>query len=590
MNELHILFAGTSADNVRKVVAHLQSEGCAVRRACVIDAAALESELQQRWDVLIASPSVGLTIESVLQAMRSRELDIPAIIITESSSSFGLAEATSLGARDCLSLGQLERLLPTIQREIVTTILRTNLREQVVADHLMREIDQLILLGYDLVPLVERICQRMVELFDFKLVWIGARMPDGRVEVVSSAGESTYLQNVEVRWDDTPQGMSTAGRAIRDNKPVTLTSDSPLFALWSEGAEQYGMRSILAMPLGIKGEVVGALMLYSAHEHTFDKLTVSRLSAFAGRVTVAMLGAQEQQELRLMSAAMSNAADAMFITRRDGVIEWVNDALCRLNGYKIEEIIGSTPSMFSSGQHDRQFWREMWASILNGDHWRGDVVNRNKKGELYTVLQTISPLYNDKGELMYFLAVQQDISEKRRLESEIRYLAYHDTLTHLPNRMLFRDRVEQSIAQAKRTQGKLAVLFIDLDGFKAVNDTYGHNNGDRLLEQVAERMRICVRAGDTVARLGGDEFTVLLREVKDMKSIELVAQKLLEVTAKPYELEGDTKASVSFSIGISVYPEHGDNFDALLSHADQSMYEAKQNGKNRYIFYKNYNQ
>jgi diguanylate cyclase (GGDEF)-like protein len=194
-------------------------------------------------------------------------------------------------------------------------------------------------------------------------------------------------------------------------------------------------------------------------------------------------------------------------------------------------------------------------------------------------------LYNDKGELTHFLSVQQDISEKKRLEEEIHYLAYHDPLTHLPNRMLFRDRVQQAIAQAQRTHAKLAVMFIDLDGFKAVNDMHGHNNGDCLLESVAERIRLCVRSGDTVARLGGDEFTVLLRDVKDMESIEGVAQKLLDIAVQPYALDSETPATVSFSVGISVYPEDGESFDALLSRADQAMYKAKQGGKNRYYFY-----
>jgi diguanylate cyclase (GGDEF)-like protein/PAS domain S-box-containing protein len=512
-------------------------------------------------------------------------LDIPLIVLNDDAAPIPLAEVMRFGAQDCIAIDDLERLLPTIQREMVSAILRSNLREQVVTDYLMQEIDQLILRGYDLTTLNERICRRMAELFNLKLVWIGARMPDGNVEPVVSAGESEYLAGVEERWDDTPQGDGPVGRAIRGNQPETLAENSPRFALWQTHAKKHGIRSLMAIPLGIKDEVVGALVMYSEREDTFDQLTVGRLSAFAGRVTVAMQGAKEQQELRLMQVAMSNASNGMFITRRDGIIEWLNEAVSRFSGYTSEEIMGYSPRIFSSGQHDSKFWNEIWATILKGEHWRGDIVNRNKAGELYTVAQSISPLFNDKGELTHFLAVQQDISEKKRLEEEIHYLAYHDPLTHLPNRMLFRDRVQQAIAQAQRTQSKLALMFIDLDGFKAVNDMHGHNNGDTLLQQVAERMRICVRAGDTVARLGGDEFTVLLREVKGEGSVERVAQKLLDVAKQPYDLESEHPASVSFSIGISVYPQDGDNFDALLSRADHAMYEAKQGGKNRYIFF-----
>lgn len=585
MNELRILFAATSVGNMAQIIGYLQAEDCEVHYEQANDEVMLDGHLQQNWDVLLLGSSAELTIEAVVHALRCRTLDIPLIVLNDGMVPLRLGEAMRLGAQDCIALDQMERLLPSMQREMVSAILRSNLREQVVADYLMQEIDQLILLGYDMRSLNERICRRMAELFDFKLVWIGAKMPDGRVEPVASAGEIAYLEGIEVRWDDTPQGQGITGRSIRGNKAESMSLDSPRFVPWRERAERYGMRSVLAMPLGIKNEVAGALVMYSAQENTFDKLTISRLSAFAGRVTVAMLGAQEQQELRLMQAAMSNAANAMFITRRDGAIEWLNEAVSRYSGYTTDEITGANPRIFNSGQHPQSFWNEMWATILNGHHWRGEIVNRTKAGGLYTVAQSISPLYNDKGELTHFLSVQQDISEKKRLEEEIHYLAYHDPLTHLPNRMLFRDRVQQAIAQAQRTHAKLAVMFIDLDGFKAVNDMHGHNNGDCLLESVAERIRLCVRSGDTVARLGGDEFTVLLRDVKDMESIEGVAQKLLDIAVQPYALDGEVEAMVSFSIGISVYPADGDSFDALLSRADQAMYKAKQGGKNRYFFY-----
>lgn len=585
MNELRILFAGISAGNMTKVREQLQRDDSPVHCEHAIDALMLDDLLRQRWDVLLASSSSEeLTIDAVVHALRCRKLDIPLVVLNDGVITVSLAEVMRLGAQDCMALDQLDRLLPSMQREMVSAALRSSLREQVVTDYLMQEIDQLILQGYDLPSLNERICQRMTELFEFKLVWIGAKMPDGRVEIIAAAGDTAYLKDLVVRWDDVSEGNGPAGKTIRSKKPETLTVDSPRFAPWAERAKQHGVSSLLSLPLGIKGEVVGVLTMYSSLENTFDRLTISRLSAFAGRVTVAMLGAQEQQELRLMHAAMSNAANGMFICRRDGTIEWQNEALSRFSGYTAEEIAGAKPRLFNSGEHDRDFWATLWATILKGEHWRGEIVNRNKKGELYTVAQNISPLYNDKGELTHFLAVQQDISEKKRLEEEIHYLAYHDPLTHLPNRMLFRDRVQQAVAQAQRAHSKLAVMFIDLDGFKAVNDMHGHNNGDCLLEEVAERIRLCVRSGDTVARLGGDEFTVLLREVKDVESIETVARKLLDVAVQPYALDSEKPVSVSFSIGIGVYPEDGDNFDALLSHADQAMYEAKQGGKNRYVF------
>lgn len=589
MKELRILFAGFDLAGMARILERLHADGAAPDHSNSDTVPELDAALGSRWDAVLVAHDGGMPLAQVILGLQSHVLDTPVIVITETQR-LTLAQAMKLGAQDCLSYDQLERLLPTVQREMVSAILRTNLREQVVTDYLLKEIDQLILMGFDLPYLNERICRRMAELFELKLVWIGASMPDGTVEPVAAWGEAAFLQGMQERWDDTPQGGGPVGTAIRGNKPQTMATDAPQFAPWRERVEKFGMRSILAMPLGAKGEVVGALVLYSERGDAFDKLTVSRLSPFAGRVTVAMRGAQEQQELRLMHAAMSNASNAMFITRADGIIEWQNEALSRFSGYTAQEIAGSAPSLFDSGQHDGEFWRAMWATIRNGDSWRGDVVNRNKSGDIYTVTQSISPLFNDKRELTHFLAVQQDISEKKRLEEEIHHLAYHDPLTHLPNRMLFCDRVQQAIAQAHRDHNRLALMFVDLDGFKAVNDIHGHSSGDCLLGQVAERLRLCVRSGDTVARLGGDEFTMLLRDVGDRDSIRVVAQKLLDIAAQPFVLEDSATAAVSLSIGISVYPEDGETFDALLSHADQAMYEAKQGGKNRYVFYCGKNQ
>jgi diguanylate cyclase (GGDEF)-like protein/PAS domain S-box-containing protein len=424
----------------------------------------------------------------------------------------------------------------------------------------------------------------MVDLFDFKLVWIGMKEDHGGIDIVAAAGEVTYLEGVVVRWDDQPEGNGTTGTAIRENRPVVLSPDSPQFKPWRERAKKFGVHGVLAMPLGIKGEVIGALMLYSKHVDAFDKLTVSRLSAFAARVTVAMLGAQEQQELRLMHVAMSNATNAMFITDREGKIVWLNEALSRFSGYTIEEIIGKTPNMFSSGKHDAAFWQAMWREVLAGKAWRGDVVNKNKSGGLYTVTQSISPLSDTVGRPTHFLVVQQDISEKRRLEEEIHYLAYHDALTELPNRMLFQDRVQQEITHAKRGKTQFAVLFIDLDGFKAVNDTRGHAAGDKLLQIVATRLISCVREGDTVARLGGDEFTILLRGAAAGEGLRRVLHKIIKSVSLPCEL-GEFRANVTASVGVSLYPSDATGVEKLLIHADEAMYLAKQAGKNCYVIY-----
>ncbi|OGT16934.1 MAG: hypothetical protein A2342_06815 [Gallionellales bacterium RIFOXYB12_FULL_54_9] len=295
--------------------------------------------------------------------------------------------------------------------------------------------------------------------------------------------------------------------------------------------------------------------------------------------------ADRRQELRMLSLAVSHASNAMLITARDGKIIWHNEALSRFSGYDSGEIIGHTPHLFSSGQHGKAFWRDVWQTILSGQAWRGEVVERRKDGSLYTIIQNISPIFNERGEVTHFLAIQQDISQQKALECHIQHQAQHDALTGLPNRMLFQDRMQQAIVQAQRAATQFALVFLDLDGFKDVNDTHGHGAGDRLLCAVAERLKSCVRGGDTVARLGGDEFTILLLNIGGIADVETAVNKGLLCLAEPYDL-GGYSVTVTASIGISLYPEHAAEMGKLLSCADGAMYRAKQSGKNNFQFYK----
>jgi diguanylate cyclase (GGDEF)-like protein/PAS domain S-box-containing protein len=582
---LNILFVAIPEDEVAKIQALLQADGYSPRAQRAEDIPQFEQALPHHPDVLICGLSTQFSVAHLVAMLQERSLDIPLIVFSSDTSGESLLGAMRSGARDYVFAEHPERLLLAIQRELAAAAQRANQRELVVSDFLLQEIDHFILQGNDLDALTARICRRIVELFDFKLVWIGLKRSDGLVERQAAAGELGYLDGEVERWDDTPEGNGAAGQAIRTGQPVVLPPDSPDFEPWRERAERFGIKGILALPLLAQGRPFGALMLYCARAEMLHDAAVQRLTSFASRITVAMLVAQEQQELRLLRAAMSNASNAMFITDLDGSIEWMNDALLQYSHYTVDELLGQNPRIFGSGEHDEAFWRDMWQAIKAGNSWRGDVVNSDKSGKLYIVSQNVSPLFNSSGELTHFLAIQQDISDKKRLEEEVRFLAYHDSLTGLPNRMLFEDRVQQAVVRAERYGQKMAVMFIDLDGFKQVNDTYGHARGDELLIQVAERMKNVVRSADTVARLAGDEFTVLLQDVPGREGVHEVARKLLNAVAEPYDLGLDHSVSVTVSIGVSTYPMNGEDFDALLSHSDQAMYTAKSGGKNRIVFF-----
>ncbi len=287
---------------------------------------------------------------------------------------------------------------------------------------------------------------------------------------------------------------------------------------------------------------------------------------------------------RLMTKVFENAAEGVLIAAPDTTIISVNKAFTEVTGYTFEEAVGNTPRMLQSGHHDKAFYRQMWQEINEFGKWQGEIWNRNKQGEEYLEWLSISAVHDEQEELSHFVGIFTDITQAKENEERLQYLAHYDQLTGLPNRVLFDDRLRQAIAQARREQRQVAVLFLDLDGFKAVNDTLGHTSGDEMLQQVSERLTHCLRATDSVARFGGDEFTIALAAIEDRDDVIRIANKIIAEVARPYYLDG-TEASVTTSIGISFYPGDGSDPNVLIQRADTAMYHAKRHGKNHHEFF-----
>jgi diguanylate cyclase (GGDEF)-like protein/PAS domain S-box-containing protein len=291
-----------------------------------------------------------------------------------------------------------------------------------------------------------------------------------------------------------------------------------------------------------------------------------------------------QRELRLLARAAHQAGDAVMITCAGGLIEYVNPAFERSTGYTAAEVLGRSPGLLKSGMHGPDVYARLWRALRSGEVFRMVFTNRRKSGELYHEEKTISPIRDAQQKISHYVATSRDVSERIRAQDQLEYLAGMDVLTDLPNRRLFTDRLRQAMRRAMRTECPLAVLFIDLDRFKVINDTLGHSVGDALLTEVAARLRGCVRASDTVARLGGDEFTVLLEETGDRAAVTEIAEKILAALADGVRVQG-REFFVSASVGIALYPENGHSVDELLSRADLSMYRAKAAGRNTLRFY-----
>ncbi|MEW6562517.1 MAG: diguanylate cyclase [Pseudomonadota bacterium] len=290
-----------------------------------------------------------------------------------------------------------------------------------------------------------------------------------------------------------------------------------------------------------------------------------------------------EEQLRLAATVYQASSEAMMISDAENRIVATNPAFTELTGYTLEEVQGKNPKLFSSGMQDKDFYRAMWQEIKESGHWEGEIWNRKKSGAFYAEWLTINAVRDSKGVIRNFVALFSDITEKKKADAVVWGQANYDTLTQVPNRRLFHDRLDQGVKKSHRTAGSLALLFMDLDRFKEVNDTLGHQAGDELLVQVARRITANVRATDTVARLGGDEFTVILFDVADHAHIDRVARALVDELAHPFSI-GPHLVSVSASVGIAVYPNDAAGTDDLIRLADQAMYASKRGGGNRYTY------
>lgn len=287
----------------------------------------------------------------------------------------------------------------------------------------------------------------------------------------------------------------------------------------------------------------------------------------------------------LAAKILEHIMDGVLITDAHKNIEYVNPAFYTITGYSAEDVIGKNPRILQSGYHNEVFYKTMWSSLARTGQWQGEIWNRRKNGEIYPEWENIVIIRDEDNTITNYVAIFSDISKLKHAEQRFQHLAHHDALTDLPNRLLFNDRLQQALAQASRQRHMLAVLFIDLDDFKTINDTQGHSIGDQTIRCVAERLTACVRDTDTVARMGGDEFTALLVSIIKPADAELVAQKMLEKLAQAMEVDGE-ELFISASIGIAHYPADGADSETLLHHADSAMYWAKQSGKNTYHVYR----
>lgn len=384
-------------------------------------------------------------------------------------------------------------------------------------------------------------------------------------------------------------GQSLSAMFSKNRVIAADINTNPLWQNHKEIASVAQIRSCWSEPVfGRDSSFLGVFVIY--HDRALSPSDEDlQFLEFASKLTSLTIEQNLlRQQQQLSTRVFSGTLEGIAITNSQGVIIDVNPAFSDITGYDREEVIGSTSSVLSSGKHEPEFYKKMWNSLRDKGHWQGEVWNRKKSGELYAELLSISSLKNERDEVINYVSIFTDITETKQQQEKLNLMAHYDVLTGLPNRVLFLDRFDQSIAHSKRSNTLLAIIFLDLDKFKPVNDTFGHEVGDKLLVEVATRIKSSIRDEDTVSRQGGDEFAILLGDINTVSECEQLAKRIHDSLSTPFYIDNNT-IEIGASSGIVLYPREDDDIDTLIRYADQAMYQAKLAGRNRFQLFNHNN-
>lgn len=383
------------------------------------------------------------------------------------------------------------------------------------------------------------------------------------------------------------EGVGSCGSAAYLNRQVIVEDifNHPYWAPYHDLAKLGGVASCWSEPIrDTDGQVLGTFAIYHHHPCAPAKGELELIHQAAHLASVALERQRAQEALQQAASVYEVSGEGIVVTDENNVILAVNPAFTRLTGYTAEEAIGKDPNLLASGTMDSAFYRGLWRSLKATGQWQGEIWNKRKDGTVFAEWLTINVIHDEAGRVYRYVGVFSDISEKKRAEETIWQQANYDQLTNLPNRRLFCDRLEQDLRRAEREGSMLAVLFVDLDRFKDVNDAMGHSAGDMLLVEAAKRLRQGVGESDMVARLASDEFVIALTQVDDPGTVDRIAHALLHSLAEPYLLSGDP-AYISASIGITLFPSDGGDVETLLLNSGRAMNVAKQHGANQFSWH-----
>lgn len=465
----------------------------------------------------------------------------------------------------------------------------------------LSEVNQAIVRMEEESLLFPLVCRMAVDFGDMALAAVSRADDDLKYlhPIVSYGKNQGYMDGIDLPLDSSlPDGNGPAARAFRENRNVIIQDylHQEVTLPWHERAARYGWNSSGSFPIQRGGKPYALLSVYHEHPEAFDQETMNLLEEMVRDVAFALDGFDREKHRvaaeetlaareRHFRAYFERAMVGMAATRVDKRWIEVNDTLCNMLGYTRPELLSMTWEDITH-RDDLTTHMELFRRVLHGDLEEFAMDKRliRKDGSVMMAHLAVRSVRNAQGEVDYFVVILNDVTEMRHQQHQLEILVHHDSLTGIPNRLLFNDRLEMALARAHRRDNKLAVCFMDLDGFKPVNDTFGHAVGDLLLVNVAKRMQAISRSSDTVARLGGDEFALILADITDKQECLQMLSRIMETISLPFNLDG-REIHISTSIGVTLYPDDKGDGENLLRHADQAMYMAKQSGRNRVHFF-----
>lgn len=541
---LRILFIQCQHDfeRVKQVLHHSNLEFAARR---VEDASTLKQAIVgHAWDLILANHQLlQCPLEDALQLVHENQLAIPFILVTRTISRDRLSRLYRAGVHAYIDIDNLYHLIPTIQHCL----------KQSQAQHL--QADRIPMQDFDK-------ARNLLDNFPIAVL-------------VISASHIVYLNQVA-------------------RKILCIDADTPISRIALENLlTNYSQVMAFAPPPTHEDYTVGLPIKTSFRRFDGKQIHVEvwlGRTDYMGRVATQLIFTDISRRISIESQLRQTAkifeytTEGVIVTDKNANIITVNPAFTAITGYTEQEVVGRNPRILQSGRHNKQFFVELWNSLKENNSWQGEIWNRRKNGEIYPEWLNITTIHEGPTGEPQYVAVFSDITSIIQSQSQLEHLAHHDALTDLPNRLLFEDRLKHAIANAKREHNHLAVLFLDLDRFKNINDSLGHAVGDALLVQVAHRLRTLLRENDTAARMGGDEFTILVENLEDPSYTAVVATKIQNQLKKPFDIFG-RKLHITASIGISLYPEDGKDVGNLTKNADAAMYQAKESGRDNYRFY-----